>query len=369
MRRLYLCPTLLHLFNCIVLEHSFEDHENADLWLSDATDFSEKVAPLQESGLFHRVHLLTINEKLEALKSIDEKEEKREIMRHPMAYFTQVAELIADEDLVYDELYSNQDSYLAKAIYYCLVERGMRPVVHFVNEGTASYAIDLSNTANDWLPHDYYGDARIEKNIKQLWLYLPELYSGGVSRLELKALPYSVIDNEDLRHLLRKVYGNIPSFEQKVVYFEGTFMGDGILTNEMQIISFIADKIGKENIIIKRHPRNTIDRFSPMGYAVMENSSVPWEIMLMDMDVSQKLLISVASFTCLSPMEMYSKKTNAILLEPLLLGRVYFLQSKGYKKFFNSAIAHFNEQEQMIWRPENYEELENVLEYLDVVKY
>lgn len=368
MKRLYLCPTLLHLFNCIVLEHSFEDHENADLWLSDASDFTEKVKPLQESGLFRQVNLLVINEKLEELKAIPDKEEKREIMRHPQSYFTQVADLIVDETLVYDELYSNQDSYLTKAIYYCLVERGMRPVVHFVNEGTASYAIDLSSTKMDWLPHAYYGDARIDKNIKQLWLYIPELYSGGVKRLELKTLPYSVVENEELRKLLRKVYGNIPSFDQKVVYFEGTFMGDGILTNEMQIISRIASQVGKENMIIKRHPRNPIDRFTPMGYAVMENSSVPWEIMLMDMDVSDKVLISVASFTCLSPMEMYNKKTNAILLEPLLLGRVYFLQSQGYKKFFDRAIKRFNEEDQMIWRPESYNELDYVLRYLDAIR-
>lgn len=364
MRRLYLCPTLLHLFNCIVLEHSFENHEEADLFLSDASDFTEKVQPLRVCGLFRNVHLLVINEQLEQLKAIPSKEEKREIMTHPLNYFTQVAELVADEELDYKELYTNQDSYLAKVVYYCLVQRGMRPVVHFVNEGTASYAIDMNNTRTDWLPHAYYGDTRIDKNIGQLWLYLPELYSGGVKRLKLMRLPYSVKENEELQKLLHEIYGAIPEFEQKVVYFEGTFMGDGILTNEMQLFHFISDIVGKENIIVKRHPRNTVDRFTPMGYAVMENASVPWEIMLMDMDVSKKILISVASFTCLSPMEMYAKETNAILLEPLLLGRVYFLQSQGYKTFFKEAIKLFNEKKQLIWRPEKYEELSGVLQYL-----
>ncbi len=364
MRRLYLCPTLLHLFNCLVLEYSFENHEEADLFLSDASDFTEKVEPLRACGLFNRVHLLEINERLEALKAMPSKEEKREIMTHPGDYFTQVAQLIADEELNYQELYTNQDSYLAKAVYYCLVERGMRPVVHFVDEGTASYAIDLNNTRNDWLPHAHYGDGRIDKNLGQLWLYLPELYTGGVNRLKLMKLPYSVKEDHQLQALLHNVYGTIPQFKQKVVYFEGTFMGDGILTNEMQLLNFIVDKVGKENIIIKRHPRNPIDRFTPMGFAVMENASVPWEIMLMDMDVSKKILISVASFTCLSPMEMYGRETNAILLEPLLLGRVYFLQSEGYKKFFKKAISLFNEEKQLIWRPENYEELSCVLGYL-----
>ena len=365
MRRLYLCPTLLHLFNCIVLEHSFEDHENADLWLSDVTDFSEKVAPLQESGLFHRVHLLTISEKLEALKSIDEKEEKREIMRHPMAYFTQVAELIADEDLVYDELYSNQDSYLAKAIYYCLVERGMRPVVHFVSEGTASYAIDLSNTANDWLPHDYYGARRFVNNLGELWTYVPELYSGGVSSLEQKQLPFSMVNNEELRSILRNIYGKVSPFKQKIIYFEGAFMGDSILTNEMNLFLHIADKVGKENLIVKRHPRNLVDRFTPLGYAVMDNATVPWEIMLMDMDVTDKLLISIASFTCISPMEMYGMETSSILLQPLLLGRAYFLQGAAVK-VLKKSIKHFGNMGHMVRSPETYEELDATLDYLGV---
>jgi len=366
MRRLYLCPTLLHLFNCIVLENSRDDHENADLFLSDASDFTEKIEPLRQSGLFRRVELLTINSMLEDLKAIPDKEEKREIMRHPMSYFKQVAGLISDRALVYDELYTNQDSYLAKAVYYCLVERGMRPVVHFVNEGTASYAIDMNNTKADWLPHEYYGDARIEKNIRDLWLYLPELYSGGVEWLQLQKLPYSIKTDEGLQKLLHDIYGYIPEFKQPVVYFEGTFMGDGILTNEMQLIKEIAAVVGKENMIIKRHPRNPIDRFTPMGFSVMENANVPWEIMLMDMDVSKKILVSIASFTCLSPMEMYAKETNAILLEPLLLGRVYFLQSNGYKLFFKRAIEKFNEEKRLIWRPENYDELHSVLEYLKI---
>lgn len=366
MRRLYLCPTLLHLFNCLVLEYSFENHEEADLFLSDASDFTEKVEPLRACGLFNRVHLLEINERLEALKAMPSKEEKREIMTHPGDYFTQVAQLIADEELNYQELYTNQDSYLAKAVYYCLVERGMRPVVHFVDEGTASYAIDMNGTRNDWLPHAHYGDGCIDKNLGQLWLYLPELYSGGMKNLELKKLPYSANDNQELRDLFVNIYGKIPSFSQRVVYFEGTFMGDGMLTNEMNLVLKIAELVGKENMIIKRHPRNPIDRFSPMGFAVMDGISVPWEIMLMNTDVSNKILISVASFTCLSPMEMYNKPMKAILLESLLLGRVYFLQSQGYQAFFEKAIKLFNEERQTIWCPSNYEELEYVIKYLNV---
>lgn len=367
MRRLYLCPTLLHLFNCIVLEHSKDDHENADLWLSDASDFTEKVEPLKQCGLFQHVHLLEINDRLEQLKALPEVEERREIMCHPLTYFTQVAAILDEDQVQYDEMYCNLDSYLTKVIYYCFVERGMSMKVHFVNEGTASYALDMDNTRIDWLPHKSYGAAKFEQNIHDLWLYHPELYTGGVKRLQLKQLPYSIQTDAGLQQMLHTVFGHISSFSQKVVFFESCFMGDGILSNEMKLFQQIANVVGKENIIVKRHPRNTIDRFTPMGYAVMENASVPWEIMLMDMDVSNKVLVSIASFTCLSPMEMYGKKTHALLLEPLLLGRVYFLQSVAYKKFFAEAIRKFNEDKICIWRPETNEELTAVLQYLKMV--
>ena len=367
MKRLYLCPTLLHLFNCIVLEHSFQDHENADIWLSDATDFSEKVEPLRRCGLFREVHFLAIQPPLEALKAMPEKNAKQDIMKRPLSYFTEVAQLLEDPERVYDTVYTNQDSYFSKAVYYCMVEKGQLPVIHFVSEGTASYAIDLSNTAKDWMPHEYYGEAAYVKRLGELWSYIPELYSGGVETLVQKRLPSTVMTDDNLRGILRSVYGEIPAFSQKVVLFEGAFMGDSILTNEMNLFLTVAEKVGKENVIVKRHPRNPFDRWTPMGFAVMENFTVPWEIMLMDMDVSDKLLVSVASFTCLSPMEMYHKQTNAILLQPLMLGRAYFLQEAAVK-VLQKSIEYFSEQGYMVRSPRSYEELDSILNYLGAAK-
>lgn len=355
-RIVYLCPTLLHLMNCIVTQMTVNRGIPADIVFQNITDFSEISKKLMKHSVFENCYHWKVLDEMMQYKKFSEKQ-KKEIEHHPSDLFS-----VPQFAKRYTDLCINADSFAAKFFYYSLLEQGMRPAVHFVSEGTGTYALDFANTARDKMDHDFYGEKAFLKNVRNIYLYRPELYAGNAPFLNLVQLPdYSKLPSE-VHEIIEDVFGKAEPVEEKLIFFEGVFHGDGYLTNEMDLFLAIADHIGKENIIVKRHPRNTTDRFTPLGFKVMSKQNIPWEVMIKDLDFTHKALVSVASFTCFSAMEMYGKTSYSILLEDALEGRVGFLEDDGYKCFFRKAEDYFNSQKIVSWRPSSRRELELVLD-------
>lgn len=358
-RIVYLCPTLLHLMNCIVTQMTVNKDIPADIVFEDTADFSQISERLMKHSVFENCYRFEFLEAKEEYRALPE-EKQREVEHKPSLVYS-----IPDFPHKYTDLCVNIDSYAPKFFYYGLLEKGMENIkIHFISEGTATYALDFSNTARDKMDHKYYGDRAFLKNLGNMYAYKPELYTGGSKIINLVALPdYSTL-SEDIHNIISDVFGKAEPIKEKLIFFEGTFFGDGYLADEMNLFMWIADHIGKDNIIVKRHPRNPIDRFTPMGFKVMPNQTLPWEVMIKDVDFSDKVLVSVASFTCFSSMEMYGRKCRSVLLEDIMQGRVGFLQDPGYRRFFKKAEGIFNSEEIVSWRPRSKRELEIVLDVI-----
>lgn len=355
-RIVYLIPTLLHLMNCIVTQKTIFKDQPADVVFEDVFEFPEIQSRVKASGVFENVYIFCTKQQKQAYRAMGPSE-RHQVEKKPSLLFS-----FPEFTHEYTDLCVNNDSSSSKFFYYGLVNRGMSPKVHFVSEGTATYALDFENTRTDKMSHDFYGEKSFTKNISNTYIYRPEMYTGGSKLVHPVALPsYEDLDVE-VRNTLDFIFGQAQHFQEKVIFFEGAFWGDGMLTNEMRLFLEIAHHVGKENIIVKRHPRNPVDRFTPLGFRVMPDQSIPWEIMIKDIDLSKKLLISVASFTCYSAQEMYRRTSYSLLLYNLLQGKVYFLENAGYKRFFTKARKVFNENEVVSREPANLKELHIALD-------
>lgn len=355
-RIVYFVPTLLHLMNCIITQKTIYKTEPADIVFQDVFAFPEVRKRVKEAGIFENVYTFDTIQGRNKYREMSDSE-KRRVDHNPSLLFS-----FPEFKQEYTDLCINIDSWASKFFYYGLVNLGMVPQIHFVSEGTGTYALDFENTRIDKMDHEYYGAKSFLQNVNNAYLYMPELYTGGSKLIHPVALPYYGELDDDLRKKLDFIYGQAQPFGEKVIFFEGAFWGDGMLTNEIRIFMEIAEHVGKKNIIIKRHPRNPVDRFSSLGFHVMPEQSIPWEIMIKDIDLSRKLLISVASFTCYSAQEMYRRPSHSILLYKLLQGRVYFLESPGYKRFFSNAREVFNANEIVSREPKTYNELHIALD-------
>lgn len=357
-RIIYLCPTLLSLMNSIVTQLTVNKGVPADIIFEDTMDFSEISQRLMKYSIFEDCyHWKSMGQK-QIYHSLSP-QQQRQVVHKPSKVFQ-----IPSLRNTYSDLCANIDSYAAKFFYYSLVEKGMSPEVHFVSEGTGTYALNFANTARDRMDHGFYKDKAFLKRVRNVYVYKPELFTGDKTIANLVQIPAFSSFDSAVYEIIDDIFGKAEPIKEKLIFFEGAFWGDGHLANEMDLFFKIADYIGKDNVVVKRHPRNPVDRFTQFGFHVMKQQYLPWEVMIKDIDLSQKVLVSVASFTAFSAKEMYGRISRSILLEDLLMGKVSFLEDNGYRDFFRQAERIFNQDEMVSWRPKNMRELEIVLDVL-----
>ncbi len=358
-RIIYLCPTLISLMNSIVTQLTVNKGIPADIVFENTMDFSEISERLMKYPIFEKCFYWNSLEEKSAYHDLTPRE-KMQVSHQPSKVFH-----IPQLNDQYTDLCVHIDSYAAKFFYYSLIEKGMNPDVHFVSEGTGTYALDFANTARDTIDHEYYKDKAFLKKVKNVYVYQPQLFTGNRKIVNLVEIPVFSSLDPSVYKMIDEIFGKAEPIEEKLIFFEGVFWGDNHLVNEMELFLAIADYIGKENIVVKRHPRNKVDRFTPLGFHVMKQQYLPWEVMIKDIDLSEKVLVSVASFTAFSAKEMYGRVSRSILLEDLLVGKAPFLEDQGYRKFFQRAEKLFNQDEMVSWRPKSMRELEIVLDILE----
>ena len=193
-RIVYLCPTLLHLMNCIVTQMTINRGIPADIVFEDVTDFSEIKKRLMKHSVFEHCYDFSFSVGMAKYRALETRQQRAAVDHSPSKIFD-----FPDFPKAYSDLCANIDSYAPKFFYYGLLEKGMNPKVHFISEGTSSYALDFSNTKDDRMDHKHYKDKAFLENIQNLYVYRPELYTGGSKRLKLVQIPsYSLLSQEIL---------------------------------------------------------------------------------------------------------------------------------------------------------------------------
>jgi len=123
--------------------------------------------------------------------------------------------------------------------------------------------------------------------------------------------------NKELVNLYNEVFKydpSVDSYEEPIIFFEESYYADGYDVNDVEMVDKIADIVGKENLFIKTHPRNPENRFKKLGYKTNKNTSIPWEVICMNIDLSNKTLVTIASVAAIVPATMLGKKYKGILL-------------------------------------------------------
>lgn len=197
------------------------------------------------------------------------------------------------------------------------------------------------------------------KKVKRMYLLSPDIisYSPNFEIIQMKSIEYR---NPDIVGLYNRIFGydaSVDAYKQKVIFFEESYYADEIESNDIELVEQIAAKVGKENIIIKIHPRNPKNRFKELGYSTNKNLSIPWEVIAMNMDLSNKILISIASVAVIEPRTMLAQKYTGILLMDLLTDNSFL--KKNITNLYEKICLKNRETIKIIG---NMEELWNILE-------
>lgn len=151
----------------------------------------------------------------------------------------------------------------------------------------------------------------------------PELYKGT---LKTVSIPPISCHNDKLKKMLAECFqirADVDYSKYKYIYFESIYDTEKRGIGETPLVLEFAQRVGKENILVKKHPRSTSHVFEENGIAVDTNSTAPFEAIQLNYDLSGCTLISAMSGSVLS--------INSIIDMPLPVYLIYPLTE--YKKY------------------------------------
>lgn len=309
MRRLFICNTHSQLINALHMTLSIFKDEECDALITDQSNGLEGVYERlrnRENHVFDHVYFI------QTKKMCSPQDVKAFLHSLTKTVFSNKQFDVLD--LKYDEvIYYNYDFALLSIFDKA---KQKNPDVKFsrFEEGVLSYTHEFTYSKLKLIK--VCRKLIFKKNIKEdgqtFYCYFPELYTGKRKTIKI---PLINDDREELKSILFDCYSyNVESvtdnykfiFFTSVYDFEG---GDPI--GEYQTVEKIADIVGKNNILIKKHPRDSRDVYEKNGFNVEQKSSIPWEVMQFKYDLSKLVMLSVNSSAILSSSMLFNNKSEA----------------------------------------------------------
>ena len=191
--------------------------------------------------------------------------------------------------------------------------------------------------------------AVIENSFSNFYCFYPELYDGVFS---VKRVPLIEGENKikDILSVMFDINKKNMAYSQKYIFFTSVldFEG-GEPVGEYELVCKIAKLVGKENLLIKIHPRDKRTIYTDNNFCVDKNSCIPWEAIQLSGNFSDKVFMTVNSGSVLSGSTMSKNAVRTYFMFKLCnvnnndLGKksVYdinrLLSQKSMKKLLNKV--------------------------------
>lgn len=239
----------------------------------------------------------------------------------------------------------------------------------WLEDGLSSYA-----NYGDFLPNKSMKDfaRRIlrhnsgKKNIECQYLYRPEMANYQVPFKRMKA-PFLKPDSETAK--MADVIFDFKThntMKEKYIYFDNAYRKDGIIANDYEILCAVSEIVGKDNLIIKAHPRNDISIYDGTGLKVCKNNYIPWEVYYFHEEMMRdKILIGAVGTALLSPYLYFDSKQRVISLVEMLETNEMNINFKNFIMYIKNNVIKSHPE--IFFTPKNNKELMNYIRKINYV--
>jgi len=205
------------------------------------------------------------------------------------------------------------------------------------------------------------GRRRVALHIDRLFLYSPSKLEWKLD-FPLEQMPALNSADEELRRVLNAIFAydkNKDDYRAKYIFFEESYRKEGMVLPDVLLVELVASWVGKENIIVKTHPRSGCELFEELGYAVNRNTAIPWELVWMnEKEMRERVLLSISSGSISTGNSLFGEAVQAVPLHKLLFG-IGNIDLNEYHRWLERNIYEKNQN--MFFVPETLEELRTYL--------
>lgn len=287
-KSLLIVDSAFELLIAIQLKISLLSSDNTTLILTDRTPGSyEYYLRLKERGVFENVLYVEANSffterKTYKLLFFNTKKRSKD-------FFVKKAKRVLEQAESYSAFYTFEIDDFSRTMYMAVMGTA-KP--YLVGEGIMPFAglekniLDNYNESNAYMLRDLVG----------VYAYGPRL--GVNKQYEVFTIPSINENREEYVSIVNAIFGYKPHekmYSNKMIFFEEAYITEGGDDDAVKIVKLLIEKFGKDRVIVKRHPRNRVNRFANEKISVIESVSIPWEVFLLNNDVKDCILISANS--------------------------------------------------------------------------
>lgn len=337
MKILIICDTYYQLIIAVQMKLTFWRDTEVDLFLSNHSNGAKSIADrLKNITLFAEIKYIESKEftyKNSLIKNV------KDIVEYNFG------RLKCKELKKYDEiLFYGLNLYLyAIQDYYDFIRHDVRWSRY--EEGLLSYDTDFAYGKRVSLTRKLRkisGRNDIVDKIDRYYCFFPELKQQH-KEWNFCKIPVLTESSYELKEILNYIFNYKSVFyKQKYIFFASSSDIDGQSFGETEIILKLANKVGKENLLIKMHPRDTRSIYENRGIAVMRESSIPWEIIQMNEDLSRHVLLTVNSGAFLSITAILKQQIQGVFLYPQVSKKDKAFLSRAYNIRSILLMLHSN---------------------------
>lgn len=321
---LFFCNTYMQLIAAIQIKIKLLQEADTDIILSDHSQNAEKIAKaLEETKLFRRVKMVKTK-----FYTYDQNifDDIKDVIAMIVGNNKKYRSLIWDEDIVYNQIFYYNLSILAYLVYDISIKNGTEPQCIRYEEGIASYPAMKESDSGKRIKllrviRRLFLKKDVFRNTRDFYCFYPQLFHGNEEE-RCYQIPFLEKDDWEIIGVLNSIFGYYAiEYKQKYIYFSTSIDIDGKNIKEDQIIKKIVEAVGRDNIVVKVHPRDTRRVYQDMGLTIWRNSEIPWEIIQLNNDFKDKVFISLSSGSILNASAILKENIRTFYIFPCVKGK------------------------------------------------
>ena len=338
MTTIFVCNTPYHVIVAHCIARNILKEDICDIFLSDAARTSYKIVKrlTDKSLCFRNIYYGETSKWQLGIGRYSDR---------VLKYRDDCFELLEKIDILqYDRcIYSVRDVFGVNMLDYIILNKP-KMIIGLMEDGFSTYSYDKSG---------YLDGNKRESYVGEFYLFWPE-YLSWQPKGRIIEVPRYFEEDEILKTEFNRIFGYYDtgdSYNYKYIFFESGFMG---WENSMlyDLLENIAAIVGKENLLVKMHPRNQGDiNLSEKGYFVNKDWEIPWEIIAMNMYLYDKILITNFSQSVITPKLLFNKKYKAIFLSEIIASNEF---EKDFSNYMKNYVLSDNKN---FFIPQNRREL------------
>ncbi len=317
MRRLIIAKTYYQMITAIQLKLTFFKKDKVVLLVSDDSRDAETICKeLKKEGLFEDVIFFVteyrwrmsrprIERIVDCIDISFRKHNRYEF------FLKNLKDRRFDEVMVYN---FTIEQY---GLYSLLADANPRIRFSLFEEGVFSYDfIELETNRRKFIRT--LRKAVLRPNItdayKNYYCFRPELYSGPLTPKKIPDIDPKGRLPVILKNIF-KIKESDLSFPEKYIFFASMIDAEcSKPVGEYDLVKRIIQAVGKENIVIKIHPRDRRGLYEKSGLRVINNAYVPWEAIQLNADLHDKVYLTVNSTSVMSALTSPEKGIKAYFM-------------------------------------------------------